>query len=84
MDDAVMDFGSAFAALKAEKRVTRQGWDGANRWLSYHNEPTHTAAKAAFIYLIGVEDNPVLWLPVQPDILAQDWVILAEAAAVAL
>lgn len=28
-----MDFGEALAALKAGKRVTRSGWNGAGQWL---------------------------------------------------
>ncbi len=88
----MLDFGVALAALKAGKMVSRVGWNGKGMFLYYvpSNEypPCTEIAKKAFnganvpygayIAMKTAQNNVVPWLASQTDMLAEDWVVLAE------
>lgn len=84
-----VDFGKAIDALKAGKRVARQGWNGKGMWLYYVPANSYKAqtdaARAefgdmvpygAYLAMKTAQGNVVPWLASQTDVLAEDWVIL--------
>jgi hypothetical protein len=86
-----LDFGGAIKALKAGKKVARQGWNGKNMFLYYvpANKYPYTTAVGqsiadsdgkveygAYIAMKTAQGNVVPWLASQTDVLAEDWVIL--------
>jgi hypothetical protein len=82
----MFDFSNAVLALKAGKRVAREGWNGKGMWLRLTGpyvvqdgpgvEGIHTSRK--FIEMRAADGTFVPWLASQTDILAEDW---AEVAA---
>lgn len=87
------DFGAALDALKDGCRIARAGWNGKGQYIelaeniSYQNrngeivncEHENIGNKAiAFVGTSGVQMG---WLASQADMLADDWVILDEPAA---
>lgn len=85
-----MDFGKAIEALKAGKKVARNGWNGKGMFL-FLAETTDIATKADLkccehmtgdlvlpsIVMKTVDDHFVVgWLASQTDMLAEDWVIV--------
>lgn len=86
-----MTFGEAIEALKAGKKVSREGWNGRNAWLVYMppfiveepNERTRahgiTEAFSCGGYLVMWTAQGIWqpgWLASQADMLAEDWVIV--------
>ena len=79
-----MNFGDAIAALKAGKKVAREGWNGKGMWLVLINpgNAMHTSAAGKFPMLpcIGMKtaqgDMLPGWLASQTDLLADDWHIV--------
>ena len=91
-----INFGGALDAMKSGHRVARAGWNGKGMWLyligaealqnalkygfgEYVGEPTVTASIA-----MKTADNKIVigWLASQTDMLADDWLIVGDAAAV--
>lgn len=85
-----MDFGEAIKALKAGKRVAREGWNGKGMFLFLVPGSTFTVNRApllgiypegtvvnyhAHIDMKTAQDTVVPWLASQTDVLAEDWVI---------
>lgn len=85
-----LDFGGAIRALKAGKKVAREGWNGKNMWLvymppftvEYPNERTRahgiTDAFDCGGYIVMWTAKEVWqpgWLASQEDMLAEDWVV---------
>lgn len=80
-----MSFGHALEALKAGKRVSREGWNGKGLWLQLVNADDwevkyqHEAyghVLAPFICIKSVDDSLVPWLASQTDALANDWGVI--------
>lgn len=78
---STLNFGDALVALKAGRRVAREGWNGKGMWLE-HYKPQH-AVDLPYIrmsYPVGGKAYPqgarVPWLASQTDMLAEDWVDL--------
>lgn len=86
-----MNFGQALEAIKAGKRIQRNGWNGKGLFVylvpaaSY---PVQTgAAKAHFgegsmvpynpyMAIKNVDESVSTWVPSVNDCLAEDWVVL--------
>ena len=86
-----LDFGMALQALKAGKRVAREGWNGKGMFVYYVRAAAYLAqsavAKAYFgenayvpyapyLALKGVDEKVSTWVPSINDVLAEDWVVL--------
>lgn len=86
-----MNFGQAIEALKAGKRVAREGWNGKGMFLYYVPEGAYPArtdvAKKEwgedalvpyqpYIAMKTVQRTVVPWLASQTDMLAEDWTAL--------
>lgn len=80
-----MKFGEALEAVKAGKRIRRQGWNGKNQYIelaqriSYLNPdglflyPNHAAMGNNALAFVGTSGIQVGWLASQADMLAEDW-----------
>lgn len=74
-----MDFSGALAALKDNKKVCRQGWNGKGMWIElfisqggmYKSRPL-----ADHIMMATADGKFVPWLASQTDILSSDWMIV--------
>ena len=86
-----LDFGAALQALKAGKRVAREGWNGKGMFVYYvpaNAYPARTGVAkayfgedalvpyAAYLALKGVNGVISTWVPSINDTLAEDWVVL--------
>lgn len=81
----MMDFGEAIKAVKAGKRISRQGWNGKEQYvelatcISYKNargeiiNPLHDAFGNAALAFVGTSGVQIGWLASQADMLACDW-----------
>jgi hypothetical protein len=77
------DFGKALEALKAGKKVVRQGWNGKGMWLNLQVPDAHSKMTHPYIYIEYPVDHVaypkgsrVPWLASQTDMLAEDWAIV--------
>lgn len=80
-----MDFGKALEALKAGKKVSREGWNGKKQYvelatnISYKNptgeiiNPDHMAIGNKALAFVGTSGVQLGWLASQADMLAEDW-----------
>lgn len=88
-----MDFGGAVVALKAGKRVAREGWNGKGMFLFLVPGSTFSVNRPPLlgIYPEGTvinyqshidmktaQDTVVPWLASQSDVLAEDWVMVND------
>jgi hypothetical protein len=73
------DFGYALRALKAGRQVTRDGWNGKGQFLSLREAHDDDPMTLPYIFITTVQGDRVPWLASQTDLLAQDWVLVAEA-----
>lgn len=81
----LFDFSTALQALKAGKRVARQGWNGKGMWLREAGpyivqdgpgvDGINTSRK--FIEMRAADGSFVPWLASQTDLLADDWTEVA-------
>jgi len=79
-----MNFGGAVEALKNDKRVLREGWNGKNMWIvlvketNYSVDATRSGSYCVspFIGMKTADDKFVPWLASQTDVLAEDWMVL--------
>ena len=77
-----MDFGDAVRALKAGKRVSREGLNGEGMWLILGAMPDDAVAECGYPLLpfiaMKTADDKMLpgWLASQSDMLAEDWLIV--------
>lgn len=86
-----MNFGHALEALRAKKRVCREGWNGRGmylmlieggyeiRWKSHDGYETSAGAPSGtlpFIAMKTAQNQIVPWLASQTDMLASDWMIV--------
>jgi hypothetical protein len=76
-----MKFGEALECLKDDFKVARHGWNGKNMWLTLvqGNGSTYMDYECiSFIAMKTVDNKIVPWLASQTDILAEDWVLIAN------
>ena len=77
-----MDFGDAIRALKAGKRVAREGWNGKGMWvcLIHPGNAMHRGCDMQPCFgLKNAKGNMQPgWNASQEDMLAEDWVVLDE------
>lgn len=77
-----MDFGKAIEALKAGKKVCREGWNGKGLWLELQTPDEHSKMTLPYTYLnyppdaVNTPGARVPWLASQTDMLAEDWTIV--------
>lgn len=91
MADEYLDFGGALDALRAEKRVARDGWNGAGMYVYLVPAAAYPArtpsAKAewgeealvpyrAYLALKTAQGDVATWAPSCSDALARDWVVV--------
>lgn len=84
-----MDFGDAIRAIKAGKRVAREGWNGKGMFLFLVESSTFTVNREPLLSIMGegtqvqyhahidmktAQGYVVPWLASQADMLADDWV----------
>ena len=82
-----MDFSSALIQLKANYKVTREGWNGKGIYIKIQFPDENSKMTSPYIYIdtTGLQTNNakapkslVPWLASQTDLLAEDWVIVGE------
>lgn len=71
-----MDIGSAVARLRAGRRVTRPGWNGAGMWLELQIPDDHSKMSLPYVYMCTATGDLVPWLASQTDLLADDWEVV--------
>lgn len=77
-----MDFGKAIEALKAGKKVAREGWNGKGLWLELQTPDEHSKMTLPYIYInypldaVNTPGARVPWLASQTDVLSEDWTIV--------
>ena len=81
---STMDFGDAIKALKAGKRIAREGWNGKGMWVGLHSEAGEFVREKCgtairyldYIVIKTADDCLVPWNASQVDVLAEDWTVL--------
>ncbi|MDE7422782.1 MAG: DUF2829 domain-containing protein [Lachnospiraceae bacterium] len=78
-----MTFGEALEALKKDRRVSREGWNGKGMYLFLaHGEDIQSCTgineKCVDVICMKTAQDTVVfgWLASQTDMLAEDWVIV--------
>ena len=72
-----MKFGEAIEAVKAGKRIAREGWNGKNMYLELRRPDEHSKMTLPYIYMKTAQGDFVPWLASQSDILSEDWKIVS-------
>jgi hypothetical protein len=72
------DMGGAINALRGGMKVMRAGWNGKGMWLGLQVPDAKSKMSLPYIYMSTVTGDLVPWLASQTDILAEDWVVIAE------
>lgn len=72
-DGKRMDFGQALESLRLGLNVSRDGWNGANQYLTLQFPDEHSKMSLPYIYITTVKGDRVPWLGSQTDLLASDW-----------
>lgn len=80
-----MNFGQALEALKAGKKVAREGWNGNGIFIELQTPDENSKMTQPYTYIDTLNlntSNPkapkgrVPWLPSQTDMFADDWIII--------
>ena len=75
-----MNFGEALEALKARKKVAREGWNGNGMWLCMIPHTNNMWKGFPMQDCIGMKtaDDKMQpgWIASQADMLAEDWTIV--------
>lgn len=71
-----MSFGKAIEALKDNKKVAREGWNGKGMWLKLQRPDKHSKMQQPYIYMCPADGKLVPWLASQSDMLSNDWLIV--------
>ena len=69
-------FGFALGALKAGKKVTREGWNGPGQFLELQTPDENSKMTLPYIFITTVTGGRVPWLASQTDLLAGDWKVV--------
>jgi len=70
------DLGWALRQLKQGSKITRDGWNGKNQWLSLQVPDENSKMKRPYIYISPVDGDLVPWVASQSDLLAEDWSVV--------
>lgn len=74
-----MNFSKALELLKQGILVARSGWNGKGMYLTYVGSQDYMfATMLPFIAIKTVQGDFVPWVVSQTDLLAEDYVIVAE------
>lgn len=76
MDEVRPGFGFALGALKAGKKVTREGWNGPGQFLELQVPDENSKMTLPYIFITTVTGDRVPWLASQTDLLAGDWKVV--------
>lgn len=68
-----MTFGEALDELKEGNKVSREGWNGKDQWLSLQIPDENSKMKRPYIFISPVDGDLVPWVASQSDLLAEDW-----------
>lgn len=71
-----MNIGEAVVALRHNKKVARNGWNGKNMWLELQVPDAHSKMSLPYVYMKTADNHLVPWLCSQTDLLAEDWTIV--------
>lgn len=85
-----MNFSEALIAIKAYKKVAREGWNGKGMWVSLQEPDPNSYMTRPYVFMTlpagstkqfgetaALHENRVPWLCSQTDLLAEDWVEIA-------
>ena len=72
------DFGDALRLLYGGFKVTRDGWNGWGMWIKLQVPYNHSKMTLPYIYMSTEDKRLVPWIASQSDILAHDWMLVAE------
>ncbi len=90
-----MSFGDAISALKAGKRVAREGWNGKGMFLFLVSGSTFLVNREPLLSILGegaqvqyhahidmmtAQGYVVPWLASQADMLSEDWMLVSSTA----
>lgn len=73
-----MNFGQAIEALKQDKKVAREGWNGKNMYLELQRPDEHSKMTLPYIYMYTALGDYVPWVASQTDTLSEDWTIVEK------
>lgn len=76
MGEVTPGFGFALGALKAGKKVTREGWNGPGQFLELQTPDENSKMTLPYIFITTVTGDRVPWLASQTDLLAGDWKVV--------
>ena len=68
-----MNFGEALEALKAGKKVAREGWNGKDLRVSMQTPDERSKMTLPYLYIAYPDGRKCPWHASQTDILASDW-----------
>jgi len=76
-----MTFGLAVEALKKGYRICRKGWNGKGMYIQLNKGGDYEFSELLPFFVIKNTSNSFnTWVPSISDILAEDWMIVEEAA----
>lgn len=70
------NIGYAIRQLKQGRKLTREGWNGANQWIELQTPDENSKMKKPYLFISPVDGELVPWLASQTDILATDWKVV--------
>lgn len=73
-----MTFEPALALLKSGRRISREGWNGPNQFVTLQRPDKNSKMTLPYIYIKTVQGDFVPWLASQTDLLAEDWIVLTD------
>lgn len=78
----MVNFGKALEEVKAGKKISRAGWNGANQFVCRIENIANTAPElvngfknAPYLVIKNAQNLVFPWTPSQGDLFAEDWVI---------
>lgn len=71
-------FGTALDALRAGKKVTREGWNGEGMYIELQIPDQDSKMKLPYIYISTVDCTLVPWVASHTDILDIDWKLVKD------
>lgn len=76
-----MNFGQAIEAIKQDKLLARIGWNGKNMYIyltRFNNIDSNISYEPTIVMHNAQGQFQPGWLASQADMLAEDWVIIAQ------
>jgi len=76
-------FGVALELAKMGKKIARLGWNGKGMWVEYvgiEGQMFKDRPLRPYLMMATAQGDYVSWVASQTDLLAEDWVIVGEAA----